>query len=325
MRVYLALLAVLALAGCGGPQDGSSTPDESGDLAVRSGRGGRNGGGAPGTIPPGLDGTTWRWVEAYCTEGPLDLLARGYASTIQIRQDSTGLTLITDQIFATELCQQTVLVSARPGRPDWQIEETTRIAVPPTEECFATPEPVHPGEIRVVDGRLEVLVQYSQQWCNGLEARMVYERAPDGLLTEDQIVRRYAAFFSRGDATALAGLFAQGGTLLERFTRTETGAPYQHIGRERIGSYFADTFQSAPWRAMRITEIIEGTSTSGSPQRIVTWEYMDPRLQEPFAGVTRFTIAAGEIFEADIMLTTDPTLVPTPEGEEDGATAQAAH
>ena len=72
---------------------------------------------------------------------------------------------------------------------------------------------------------------------------------------------------------------------------------------------------------MRITEVREATSESGSPQRIVTWDYMDPRLAEPFSGVTYFTIAAGEIFEARIELTTDPVLAPEGgegEGEAEG-------
>ncbi|HEY8431782.1 MAG TPA: nuclear transport factor 2 family protein, partial [Sandaracinaceae bacterium] len=134
----------------------------------------------------------------------------------------------------------------------------------------------------------------------------VYERAPDGPLDEDQIVRRYAAHFTRGDADAIAGLFAETGTLLEPFTRTETGDPYRHDGRNAVRTWFAETFATAPWRAMRITEIREGQSAGGAAQRIVTWEYMDPRLEEPLTGRTRFTIAAGEIFEAQIELTSEP-------------------
>lgn len=320
MRVHLALGVALAFAACSGPQDGSTTPDESGDLEGSRGGGSRSATNT-GTAPPGLDRTRWRWVEAHCTEGPLDLLGRGYASNVQIRDEQGTLVLITDQVFATEQCQQTVLTSAEPARPDWRIEEITRVAVPPTPECMGVPEPEHPGEVRVVDGRLEVLVQYSQQWCRGLEVRMVYERLPEGLLTEDQIVRRYAAFFSRGDAPAVTSLFAQGGSLLEPFTRTETHEPYRHVGRAQVGQWFADTFQTAPWRALRLTEIREATAEGGAVQRLVTWEYMDPRLAEPFAGLTRFTIAAGEIFEADITLTTEPTLAAP---AEEGATAQPA-
>ena len=132
-------------------------------------------------------------------------------------------------------------------------------------------------------------------------------------------MRRYMAFFSRGDAAGVAGLFADTGSLLEPFTRTETGDHYRHVGRDRVRTWFDETFQSAPWRAVRITEIVEEAAEGGASRRIVTWEYMDPRLEQPFAGVTRFTIAAGEIFEARIELTTDPAVhepaVHEPEGE----------
>ncbi len=297
---FVSICIALGLVACGGTQAERTTPDETGDLVAEARH--RTGG-----IPPNIDGTRWRWTEAYCTEGPLDLLARGYAATIEVHQHDDSLTLITDQIFATELCQHTLLTTATPGNPDWQMEEVTRIAVPPTPECQATPEARRPGDVRVRDGRLEVLVQRSQ-WCNGLEVRMVYERLPDGLLTEDQIVRRYMAFWSRGDADSAAALFAQGGSLLEPFTQTPTGDPYRHVGRDAVLAWFQETFATAPWRAMRITEIADEPAEGGAAGRVVTWEYMDPRLSEPFSGVTRFTIAAGEIFEARIELTTEPSL-----------------
>lgn len=155
------------------------------------------------------------------------------------------------------------------------------------------------------DGRLEVLVQRSQ-WCNGLEVRMVYEPAPSELLTDDQIVRRYAAHFSLGDADAMAKLFAEAGSLLEPFTRTDTGDPYRHDGRAAVQRWFSETFATAPWRALRITDIESSTQEGGASRQVVSWEYMDPRLEEPLTGRTAFTIAAGEIFEAQIELTSTP-------------------
>jgi hypothetical protein len=185
------------------------------------------------------------------------------------------------------------------------VEEVTRVAVPATPECFGRPEDTRPGEVRVTDGRLEVLVQRSR-WCNGYESRMVFERVPAQLLTEDEIVRRYVADFNRGDADRIAELFAETGSLLEPFTRTETGDPYRHDGRPAVHEWFEETFQTAPWRAMRVAEIAAGRGEGGATQRVLTWEYMDPRLSEPLRGRTRFTIAAGEIFEAAIELTSLP-------------------
>lgn len=292
------------LVACGPQGRERTTPDESGDLAVEVGP------RRTAQLPPGLDGTQWRWVEAHCTEGPLDLSERGYAASLRVHEEDGGLTLVTDQQFASEQCQHTVVQRAVPPEsgPDWQMEEVVRVAVPPSDECYGRPEQPRPGEVRLEGQMLEVLVQRSQ-WCNGLEVRMVYERAPDATLDDGQIVRRYVAHFTRGDAGAVASLFADTGSLLEPFTRTETGDPYRHDGRQAVERWFTETFETAPWRAMRITEISDGSSArAGTSQKIVTWEYMDPRLEAPFTGVTRFTIAAGEIFEASIELTSEPVL-----------------
>jgi hypothetical protein len=300
MRPHLLVLA-LALAGCGGGQERSTTPDESADLEDSPGA------RRTSEMPRGLDGSQWRWVEAHCTEGPLDLSGRGYAAKLRVSERDGGLTLVSDQTFATEQCEQTIVQRAVPPQSgaDWQMEEVARVPVPATRECFGRPEEPRPGEVRLTGGRLEVLVQRSQ-WCNGLEVRMVYERAPDALLAEDQIVRRYVAHFTLGDADAVAGLFAEAGSLLEPFTRTETGDAYRHDGRQAVQAWFTETFATSPWRALRVTGIEAAAGQAGAARRVVTWEYMDPRLEEPLTGRTSFTIAAGEIFEAQIELTSAP-------------------
>ncbi len=175
MRFVLPALAstfVLVGTGCGGGQARPTTPDESADLEVRPTE------QRTSTMPEGLDGTLWRWVEAHCTEGPLDLSGRGYAARVRVHERDGGLTLVADQVFATEQCEHTLVTRAVPPEQgaDWRVEEVARVAVPSTPECFARPEDPRPGEVRVRDGRLEVLVQRSR-WCNGLEVRMVYERA----------------------------------------------------------------------------------------------------------------------------------------------------
>jgi hypothetical protein len=301
MRPHVLVLA-LALAGCGGGQERSTTPDESADLENTGGS------GRTSEMPRGLDGSQWRWVEAHCTEGPLDLTARGYAAKLRVSERDGGLTLISDQVFATEQCEHTIVQRAVPPQSgaDWRMEEVARVPVPATRECFGRPEEPRPGEVRLQNGRLEVLTQRSQ-WCNGLEVRMVYERVPDALLAEEEIVRRYVAHFTLGDADAVAGLFAEAGSLLEPFTQTETGDPYRHDGREAVRAWYTETFATARWRAVRITGIEPSTSAAGAAQRVLTWEYMDPRLEQPLTGRTSFTIAAGEIFEAQIELTSAPT------------------
>lgn len=301
-------------AGCGG-ESGPTTPDESGDLGA-----GGTGPREAAEVPRGLDGTHWSWLEAHCTEGPLDLSGRGYAADLTVHQDesSGAMLLVTDHRFEAEECVQTVAMRATPpsSGPDWQMREVARIAVPSTDQCYMRPEDTRPGTVRRSGQLLEVLVQRSR-WCNGLEVRMVYAPRDDDTLTPDQIVRHYAALYTVGDADELAGLFTDVGTLLEPFTRTDTGDPYRHEGRDSVRRWYAEAFASAPWRAMRITEIESGETEAGAASRTVRWEYMDPRLAEPLPGETEFTIAAGEIYEARIELEGEPNLrEPGEEGSE---------
>ncbi len=257
-------------------------------------------------LPTGLDGTEWRWRSASCTEGPLDLAARGFEARLHVDQDGDGLLMTYDQRFASEGCVLTVLqqVSPTPTQTELRMEEVARVAVPSTPECFGQPEPPRPGEVRRNGRNLEVLVQRSR-WCNGFEVTMVYEPVLPALLTNEDLARRYVAHFTRGDAARVARLFSTAGALLEPFTTTATGDPYRHEGRDAIYTYFRETFGGTRWRAMRITGLAEGAT----PQQIVVrWEYMDPRLSAPVAGHDVLTIAGGEIFETQIALDGTPQL-----------------
>lgn len=306
-RRLVAPFVVVSIGGavaCGAPSE--RVPDESADLDPTSG------GSMPARVvamPTGLDGTEWRWVEAHCTEGPLDLQARGFAQKLRIEQDGASLLLTYDHVFATEGCTHTIVQRVSPPEQpgELHVEEIARIAVPSTPACTGRPEQPRPGEVRRVGNRLEVLVQRSN-WCRGFEVRMVYEPVMPQLLADDEIVRRYVAHFSRGDADRVARLFAETGSLLEPFTETETGDPYRHDGRDAVRQYFEEVFAGVPWRAMRILRMEPGEQ----PHTLnVEWEYMDPRLAQPLRGRTRFTIAAGEIFEAQIELLDVPVLAPT--------------
>jgi hypothetical protein len=299
-------LLLAALAGCGAARP--TTPDESGDLDPTA--------GGPSTMehrivemPTGLHGTQWRWIEAHCTEGPLDLQARGFAQKLRVQQAGTSLLLEYDQVFATEQCAQTVIQRVSPPAEPGELlmEEIARVPVPWTPACFGRVEPNRPGEVRRLGtNRLEVLVQRSM-WCGGFEVRMVYERTPAELLTEDEIARRYVAHFSRGDAERVAQLFAESGSLLEPFTQTETGDPYRHDGRDAVLAWLRETLSGAPWRAMRVVSIQPGAEAHSV---VLEWEYIDPRLAQPLRGNNRFTIGAGEIFESQITLLDNPVLAP---------------
>ncbi|MFO0682743.1 MAG: nuclear transport factor 2 family protein [Sandaracinus sp.] len=294
----LLLVTSCGLTACGG---GSHTRvvDESSDSS-----GGSTDPSFVAEVPTDLDGTQWHWVSAYCTEGPLDLAARGYSSTLRIAQAGASLDLVYDSAYVNEGCQQTIVqrVSPPESRGELRMEEIARVAVPSTSACFGQPEPPRPGELRRDGRRLEVLVQRSR-WCGGFEVRMVFEPMQPTFLGDEEIARRYVAQFTRGDADAVASLFADTGSIVEPFTVTTTGDPYRHDGRAAVRTWFSEAFEGTPWRAMRILGF-----DHGERQLVMRWEYMDPRLADPLAGRNTFTIAGGEIFEAQVQLDGEPVL-----------------
>jgi hypothetical protein len=306
MRWNVCVVALFGLiTACGGPQT-VVLPDESADLQVGSGgEQTRVPSHLSGTRPagPALNGTQWTWVESHCTEGPLDLAARGFASTVRVSADEGGLWLTHDQVFEAESCGQTVVQRASPSSSssggegsgaDWQMREDANVAVPPA--CGATAEPDRPGDIRLRGEFLEVYIQRSA-WCNGLEVRMVFAPTRAASLSTSELVRHYAAHFDRGDANSLSALFADTGSLVEPFTISDTGST-RHETRIAVRTWYQGAFADLPWVAFRLTSLsVEGDQASGE------WEYMDPRLDEPgLLGTSQFTVAGGEIFETEMRL-----------------------
>lgn len=292
-------LALLPSGGCGG-ETTARRLDESDDISTSGGS------GRSATMPTGVAGTEWRFVEAHCTEGPLDLASRGFSSRLRIEEDGDDLLLYSSHVYENESCDQTIVqrVSPPTGSGELRMEEVARVSVPSTATCFGQPEAPRPGEVIHEGRRLEVLVQRSR-WCAGFEVRFVYEQEMPHLLTDGEVARLYAVHFSLGHADAIADMFAQAGSLLESFTVTETGDPYRHDGREAVRTWYRDMFASAAWRALRIVSIERGDTGL-----TMHWEYMDPRLAVPVSGLNHFTVAAGEIFETQIVLDGAPTLAP---------------
>ncbi|MDH5492391.1 MAG: nuclear transport factor 2 family protein [Myxococcales bacterium] len=302
-RLTVSLLAAcLAAAGCGGPSPRTTLPDESRDFnpiaaAVPSQW-------LPGTQPVGPDigGSQWEWIEAECTEGTPDLAESGFAATARVVTDASGLLLVYDERVETIGCDRTVIQRAVPGQGEdaaWSFREIARIALPSDAACTGRPEADRPGDVRLRGQHLEVFIQRSVL-CNGLEVRMVWAPVQPTPLSDQELIRHYLAEFSRMDAEAVAALFAEGGSLLEPFNRTETGGPTRHDGRPAIQAWYADAFGNVPWLAIRPLTIRAGEIEN---QYVVEWEYMDPRLEAPFAGRNLFTVAAGEIFEAEVAIT----------------------
>jgi hypothetical protein len=296
---HLSLL--FCLTACGGGTT-ETLPDESGDLgiieeprAVSSGQ----------RVGPEIGGTRWRWVEAHCTEGPLDLASRGFQEQLRIESDEQGLLLTYDHIMAAERCVHTIVQRAEPipNSSEFRMIEEVRIAQPATDECMGRIEDERRGEVRKNGQFLEVLVQRSFVWCNGLEVRMVYLPEQPAALTNEEIARHYVAHFNRRDARRVAALFSEQGSLVEPFQVTHTGGASRHDGRDEVLSWYLETFAGVEWLALKLDNVAAGRDASGV---VLDWSYMDPRLEAPFRGRSHFTIAAGEIFEARMELTEPP-------------------
>ncbi len=324
MRRLSALYALGALlAACGGAQTDATLPDESDDLDVG---GPRISPHLEGTTPAdtSLYGTRWAFVEAECTEGPLELTNFTRAAEVNPAVAAGGGTepgfvIVYDHAFEPGEgdegpgCRETVVQRATPGAEtdqEWAIHEEARVTV---GECTTRVELDRPGDVRMRGQFLEVYVQRSN-WCGGLEVKMVYAPAPPGAGERDgeQVIRHYVAHFNRRDAQALTLLFSQNGSLVEPFNRTVTDQPTRHDGRAQIFEWYNQAFRRTPWLALRLVDVAPGAVPGAYTLR---WHYMDPRLDAPFGGQNLFTVAGGEIFETEIAITESQVEVEDPTQE----------
>ncbi len=281
-----------------GPTEQRTLPDESGDLGV--GLEAQRTHHLEGTLPvgPEVGGTQWRFVEAHCTEGPLDLSSQQFQRVLGIESGPDGLMMTYDHRFG-DACTETIIQRMTPGTSAddaWRMREESRVTL---GECPVQPDFERPADVRKRGDFLEVFIQRSQ-WCGGYEVRMVYAPETARMRDPEQVVRHYAAHFNRRDARAVTMLFSEAGSLVEPFNRTALDQPTRHDGRESIFGWYEEAFSNTPWLAIRVTDITPA-ETEGS--FVMNWHYMDPRLDVPFAGRNRFTIAAGEIFEATMEIT----------------------
>ncbi|MGF1466764.1 MAG: hypothetical protein ACFCGT_11585 [Sandaracinaceae bacterium] len=253
MSLLAALLAVGV--GCGGGQPQTTLPNEEADLDPNAAA------GAEGTaeLPVGLDGSTWRFVEASCTGGAEPtFLEQDYRAEARLSEIEGGIRLMVDADFEATSCAHTFVLDAllpESGR-DLRMEETVRVAVPSSPECYGTPQPPRTGTLTLDEqGRLDVRINRNLEYCNGFEIQYVFDVADPHPLTANQVARRYAVYFVQGDADAMAALFADGSYLLEPFHRTPSGEPFRHDGKEEIQTWFQEAFAATPWRALRVMSV----------------------------------------------------------------------
>ncbi len=304
------LVSVLTLAavGCGGPEAPRTLVDESQDLIIAEPSSRHLAGTTP--VGPEIAGTQWQWREAHCTEGPLEL--PGFSRTTRLKADSTGLLLTHDDLVQGDdgVCRRTSVQHATPGSDadaQWSMSEQAVIDV---GHCDDKAEADRPGDVRMRGNELEVYVQRSV-WCGGLELRMVYAPMQPTELDDLSVALHYAAHFNRRDAVRLTELFAPTGSLVDPFTRTPLDQAVRFDGQAQVFAWFQEMFSATPWVAMRVVSL----DVAAPGLVILDWHYMDPRLDGPFAGRNRFTVATGQIFETSIEITAEEVSAEVQEAE----------
>jgi hypothetical protein len=247
-----------------------------------------------------LDNTRWNWVEARCVDRPLDLISRGFEQELRVRVQNQKLILVFDNEFMSEGCEQTIVMFATPAREKnlWQIEEEARVALPVDDACFGKPEQLRPGVIKLSGDTLEIWI-YQSNLCDGFDVQFAYRSVGNKQLSDEQLIRRYAAYFNQRDSVAIAGLFADTGSVIEPFAATAHGNPKRNEGRSEVEKYYRALFESASWSALKLISI-EQEKAEG--QLIASWEYMDSRLEKPFSGRNLFIMAGGEILRRNFRL-----------------------
>ncbi|MEM6957903.1 MAG: hypothetical protein AAF645_19560 [Myxococcota bacterium] len=290
------VLAILALVACGGAEQPRTLVDESNDLVLEEPSSAHLAGTQP--VGPSIGGTQWTWVEAACTEGQPAL--EGFARVTRVIADETGLLFVHDDTIGED-CQRTSVQYASPGTDadsGWQMEEQAAVDV---GECAAPAEPNRPGDVRRRGEFLEVYVQRSV-FCNGLELRMVYAPGQPTATDDLRLAMHYAVHFNRRDARRITELFASTGSLVDPFTRTPLDQASRYDGQPAVFGWFQETFNATHWLALKVVSLQPGDAPGSV---VLDWQYMDPRLDEPFAGRNRFTVAGGEIFETSIEITAE--------------------
>lgn len=284
-----AVCGALALAGCGG-----HAPEPGDARRARAAR----------------DVEHYVWVDARCSDGTIDLAATGFERTVELQRREDGYLMTFDTELATQGCRALSVWTAHAERelyayrfvPEAWVHEPRAGGAPSERGCG--PEEREPvlGEIHRAGDTLELVLQRSP-WCRGFDAHFVLKGAPPPVLRPQDVVARYVAHFARGDAGALAALFERTGALIEGFSESADGRPTRHEGRAAITAYFERAFAGASWHAARLVSLQRGDRPSEISADV---EYIDSELKEPLRVRASFVLAAGEIFESDLQLVTDP-------------------
>jgi hypothetical protein len=242
------------------------------------------------------------WTGASCSDGAIDLAALGFERTLELERTPDAMLLTLETALATRGCRSTSVWKVSDATEGKRIEPEAWVIRPSGDSCGLEERAAVLGTLRFLDERLEITTR-SSPWCRGLDARFRYIEAPVPALDAERIAARYVAHFARGDADALARLFALDGSLIEPFSATEDGQLKRHEGRDAVRAYYQRAFASVPWQTARLLALEPDTATGAM---IAEVEYMDGLLAEPLRLRIALVLAGYELLEAEMQLVTDP-------------------
>jgi ketosteroid isomerase-like protein len=260
---------------------------------------------AGGVLAP-LSDAQWLWVQSECLDGAMPLAERaGFARNLWTEVHGESLRFVYDTTLAKPSCSSTEVWTLTPAAGgEWRMLPDAVIVQPVGARC-GPDVAAERGVLRMASDTLEE-VRFRSSFCRGFDVRHVYRRVRVEPLDAQALARRLAAQFSRRDPEAVAALFVDDGVLSESFTRSDTGAPVAHRGREAIRAYLASAFATTPWLSVELTEV-EPLTDTGTPGRVVvSVRYMDARLVEPMQARWLLVLVGPQIYSAELQLLSDP-------------------
>jgi hypothetical protein len=290
-------------------------------LACGACHGGTRGEGVTPKLPS-LAGSRFVWIDAECSDGPLDLGSLGFERELRLDVEKTTLVMSLDTALAAQGCASTSLFVVEPApQPGlFRFVPKALVSLPSDQSCGAVERKETLGQLRSFGDELELVLRDSP-WCRGFDSRFTYKRVDWQRLDDRRLVMHYVAAWNRSDAAAMAALFDQNGSLVEPFTKTDDGNYARHQGRAEVAAWYASAFASSPWHALRLSWLEPGAADG---QWIAGWEYMDPQLASPLRGRNLFVLAGGEIYETEIQLIDDPEPAPAATAETKTVTSEVA-
>ena len=244
-----------------------------------------------------MAGARYLWADARCSDGALDMGTMGFSQELFVDVDHKGALLTFDTHVLKKACHELGVWRVWSGKDSQLRFQTAPPVVTPIGKACTVQEALWlDGRMTFVGNTLELKIERSQ-YCRGYEATFTYKPVAPRPLSEQELVARFVARFNLRDASAVTDLFENDAVLIEPFSRSVDGTSTHHEGTDALNRYFSAAFAASDWSALRMLSLERDRAEKGW---ILHWEYMDSRLQQPFAGRSYLSFGGQQIFIMEI-------------------------